>query len=532
MSDYRCPGCSANFTKSGYIRHLSKTTQPACMAVLASLGASSGHAVRAQPGGRFAGDYFGDNYEAGDFGWDTEEEGDEEEAVSRAMEDEDEEIVEQVNAALERDYPEPPRPALPGAQSHNPPEQSPPTPPRPSARKEVEDRFHRAPIVDRYPSAVAGQPIPGKHGETSDEIYRASLGNATDNPYTPFHHRIDWEVGHWAKTRGSGSTAFTDLLKIEGLRDKLGLSYGSAAELNAIIDKHLPGRPRFGRTDLVVDGEVFQLHSRYIIACVRALWGDSNLAPHLFVLPERHYIDKDKTVRMYHDMHTGKWWWATQAAVEKENPGATIIPIIISSDKTQLTLFGNKTAYPVYLTIGNIPKELRRKPSNRAYILLGYLPTSHMKHITNKAARRRPLETAGRTGLAMASGDGVIRRGHPIYAAFVGDYPEQMLVTGLPYGKCPSCIAEKDELGLFARFPLRDLDAILDALELVDGDPTEYKQACKHAGIKPIIHPFWENLPYTNIFRSITPDVLHQLYQGVVKHLIAWVSACLRRRGD
>ncbi|KAM6496352.1 hypothetical protein JOM56_009058, partial [Amanita muscaria] len=51
-------------------------------------------------------------------------------------------------------------------------------------------------------------------------------------------------------------------------------------------------------------------------------------------------------------------------------PGATIVPVIISTDKTQLTLFRNKNAYPIYMTIGNIPKEIRRRPSMRAYVLL------------------------------------------------------------------------------------------------------------------------------------------------------------------
>jgi hypothetical protein len=37
-------------------------------------------------------------------------------------------------------------------------------------------------------------------------------------------------------------------------------------------------------------------------------------------------------------------------------------------------------------------------------------------------------------------------------------------------------------------------------------------------------NPFWEYLPYTNIFTAITSDVLHQLYQGTIKHLLEWLK--------
>ena len=59
-------------------------------------------------------------------------------------------------------------------------------------------------------------------------------------------------------------------------------------------------------------------------------------------------------------------------------------------------------------------------------------------------------------------------------------------------------------------------------------DPAGFLQACKGAGIKPIVDPFWKDLPYVHIYRSITPDVLHQLYQGIVKHIIGWVTMVYR----
>jgi hypothetical protein len=230
-----------------------------------------------------------------------------------------------------------------------------------------------------------------------------------------------------------------------------------------------------------------------------------------------------------------------QIAIEQKTPGATIIPVILSSDKTQVTLFRNKMAYPVYLTIGNIPKSIRRKPSQGGQMLLAYLPTEKLEQITNKAARRRtlinlfhacmrhitkPLQHAGQFGHNMISGDGMVRRGHPIVASFVGDYPEQVLVTCTKTGECPKCPVSHEELGENVVSGLRDLQQILQALQVFDEqEPAEWNKTCADAGIKPVPMPFWEDLPYCHVYRSITPDILHQLYQGVMKHLISWIKS-------
>ena len=337
--------------------------------------------------------------------------------------------------------------------------------------------------------------------------------------------------------------------------ESLGLSYRNARELNQIIDEEMSGRPKFHCKEIHLGGESYNFFFQDIIPCIRALFSDPAFTNRLVFLPERHYQDADHTKPIFSEMHTGRWWWLVQVSprsppkvyhlrsfqqsLELHRPGATVIPVILSSDKTQLTQFRSKTAYPVYMSIGNIPNDIRRKPTQRAQMLMGYIPTTRLEHIKIKAAPRHalanifhacmrkilsPIKFYGKTGIAMMTGDGTWYCCHPILATFVGDYPEQSLIACTQNGRCPKCSVPRGELGSHEIFPLRDIREAMDVFSLSDGDPTAFHAAAREANFKPTYHPFWERLAFTNIFLSITPDVLHQLLQGIVKHVVCWLD--------
>lgn len=137
-----------------------------------------------------------------------------------------------------------------------------------------------------------------------------------------------------------------------------------------------------------------------------------------------------------------------------------------------------------------------------------------------------PLTTAGVDSIQLISGDGIACQGHPILAMYISNYPEQVLITRCKTGECLKCTIAHKEVGASPEpsQPLYNLEKVLDALTAIDISPCTFTNACHKAGIKPLFHPFWENLLFTNIFLTITSDVLHQLYQKVIKHLLAWIQ--------
>ncbi|THH15839.1 hypothetical protein EUX98_g9400, partial [Antrodiella citrinella] len=432
----------------------------------------------------------------------------------------------------------------------------PPPPPAPTPSTTLHDATHRATVEDAldeddniYAETIAGA---GKVISIDKDVhaaYKKLTSSKADTIHAPFRDRVDYEVAQWAIEESPTQNVFTRLLAIDGVLERLGLSYNNSRSLHQTIDT-LPALAPWIKRDISLDGssEGFDLYYRDPIESLKAIYGNPALLPYMSFAPEHQYTDISKKTQRYNEMNRGDWWWETQVKLSEDgHQDATVVPIILSSDKTELSIFsGDKTAYPLYMTIGNVDKSIRRKPTYGAQMLIGYLPTTSLDgtDLTDSAARItcarifhkalsmifESMKIAAKDGIFLTSGDGSIRHCFPILACYVADYPEQCLVTCTRYGQtCPKCDVKHDLLGDNFKGSLRQQVDTIRRIYTADrlGTLTDTNEYLKRYGLNHITEPFFANWPHANIHTAITPDILHQLYQGLIRHILSWLKVLI-----
>ncbi|KAJ7697259.1 hypothetical protein B0H17DRAFT_1197650 [Mycena rosella] len=349
-------------------------------------------------------------------------------------------------------------------------------------------------------------------------------------PWAPFESQEEWELARWLITSGLSQTKTDKFLKLKTVHEGINPAFHNNRAFLQRIDT-LPEGPKWECHPFKLMGdeldadakpkiEVLEMWCRDPVECVKELLGNPAFTAQCYE-PYRVFKNADHTNREYNEMWTGNWWWTIQELLPK---GSTLAPIILASDKTQLTRFsGDKQAWPVYLIVGNIDKQTRRAPSSRATILIGYIPVSKFEIFSKKqrsgvshqffhdcmSSMLKSLKAAGSAGMEMDCA---------------------CLVCCCMENSCPGCSCGPKERGDTSDAPVRDPVETLAALSMQSRG--EYPTEFVDQNLRPI-NPFWADFPHCNIFACITPDLLHELHNGAFgDHMVKWATEATGGQAD
>ncbi|KAF8431821.1 hypothetical protein L210DRAFT_3614448 [Boletus edulis BED1] len=220
---------------------------------------------------------------------------------------------------------------------------------------------------------------------------------------------------------------------------------------------------------------------------------------------------------------------------DESTVGSTLVPIILGSDKTTVSVAtGNNEYYPLYLSVGNVRNNVRCVHHD-AVVLIGFLaiPKTTNEHSSDanfRAFRRQlfhsslsfilqSLKPAMTTPEVVKYGDGFFRRTIYSLGPYIADYEEQVLLTCIVRGWCARCHAPRNNLDEDALDRTREFNEALFEETDMDTMWTEY-------GIVGDLVPFTNDFPHADIHQLIAPDILHQLIKGCFKdHLVDWIYA-------
>jgi len=220
------------------------------------------------------------------------------------------------------------------------------------------------------------------------------------------------------------------------------------------------------------------------------------------------------------------------------------------SDQTNLTNFlGDKKAWPVYITIGNLPSARRNSPGSMAVLLLTLLPIPPKFSKSSKAdqCQRKinadtlqdvfklifaPLQDVAHAGIAIDCADGKVRQCFPMLSAWIADHMENVVLHGLKTNACPKCEVPTHELGTNAKN-----DRSTDYARYQHYQPENANSGSEsdndHVmsdkfGIDQNIFHRLDRVSASDLYKT---DMLHTIYLGLFKQMMDWIEGFLKKHG-
>ncbi|KAF8432113.1 hypothetical protein L210DRAFT_3614365 [Boletus edulis BED1] len=243
------------------------------------------------------------------------------------------------------------------------------------------------------------------------------------------------------------------------------------------------------------------------------------------------------------DREYGEFFTGTRASeIQNQLPaGATMIPIILASDKTPVTRqMGSLEMHYVFMTIGNIQSNVRMQATSHAWRCITFIPTlefeGHHDYKTILLARLfhhcldevvAPLKHAALHGMELTDAVGGMRLCYTPLVSYIVDLPEQQLIADMAMSTSPVTFAERSEFGRAeAAEPQMDKQTLMQLFELCQRvDPWDldvFQKATKLLKLLGVHKQFWRNWKFAEPSLFLTREILHILHKFFFDHVLAW----------
>ncbi|KAG1889013.1 uncharacterized protein F5891DRAFT_1131908 [Suillus fuscotomentosus] len=304
-------------------------------------------------------------------------------------------------------------------------------------------------------------------------------------PFYPFQDQAEFDLAKFLCERLMQSN-MERFLKLEWVC-RAGLSFSSKDQLLAWVAS-LPTRPKWCSTTLEMTGYP-------TIQLINLIWRDGlEVVQDLFANPifANH---------MTYDPHV----------VGQLPEGATIVPMIVASDKTPVTRHtGGLEMHPIFVTITNIQSDVRMRATCHAWRCVAYMPipkfvdvhpdyqTILSQHLFHKCMDIVFADTkvAAMVGKFMPDPAGHLRHCFTPLVAYTADLPEQQAIA---------CVSK-----------------VASPITLATSQSFEFQEEAKAHSLSGIHQPFWQNWRHSDPSRFLVGEILHTCHKFFFDHPFKW----------